>query len=173
MLFVTDIDKHLFNTKDVTRIRELLKEQQNNIDPITGLEIPPKQAVLDHCHQTQYVRAVLHRQSNAVFGKIENLWKRYLQWWYTGTLSDFLRGCADYLDTEHKQEYIHPAFMKMLQVKFNKLSEGKKQEFLLRVGEEKGCNGKERKLYFKKFLLKRTHTMKQVEDLLKEIQGER
>jgi len=161
---VTDIDKHLFNTKDVTRIRELLKEQQNNIDPITGLEIPPKQAVLDHCHQTQYVRAVLHRQSNAVLGKIENLWKRYLQWWYTGTLSDFLRGCANYL--------VHPAFMKMLQVKFNKLSEGKKQEFLLRVGEEKGCNGKERKLYFKKFLLKRTHTMKQVEDLLKEIQDE-
>lgn len=162
--------EHLYTTKDVAKVRDQLKEKQQHIDPITKLEIPPKQAVLDHCHKTQFVRAVLHRQSNAVLGKIENLWKRYLQWWYTGTLSDFLRGCADYLDTEHKQEYIHPAFMKMLQVKFNKLSEGKKQEFLLRVGEEKGCNGKERKLNFKKFLLKRTYTMKQVEDLLKEIQ---
>lgn len=169
---MTELSKHLYNTKDVTRIREILKQQQNNIDPITGLEIPPKQAVLDHCHQTQYVRAVLHRQSNAVLGKIENLWKRYLSWWYTGTLSDFLRGCADYLDTEHQQEYIHPSFMKMLQVRFNKLNEGKKQEFLLKVNEEKGCNGTQRKLLFKKFLLKRTYTMKQVEDLLKEIENE-
>jgi len=169
---MTELSKHLYNTKDVTRIREILKHQQNSIDPITGLEIPHNQAVLDHDHTTQFVRAVLHRQTNAVLGKIENLEKRYLSWWYNGTLADFLRGCADYLDTEHKQEYVHPSFMKCLQVRFNRLSEPKKQQFLLRVGEEKGCNANQRKLYFKKFLLKRTHTMKEVEDLLKEIESE-
>jgi hypothetical protein len=167
---MTEVSKHLYNTKDVSRVRELLYEEQEGVDPITGLIIPINQRVLDHCHDTQYVRAVLHRQTNAVLGKIENLWTRYLSWWYTGTLSDFLRGCADYLEKEHNQEYIHPSFMKTLQVKFNKLNEGKKQEFLLKVNEEKGCNGTQRKVLFKKFLLKRTHTMKQVEDLLKEIQ---
>ena len=70
--------KHLYTTKDVAEVRTLLKERQSNIDPITGLDIPSKQHVLDHNHNTQFVRAVLHRQSNAVLGKIENLWSRYL-----------------------------------------------------------------------------------------------
>lgn len=162
--------EHLYTTKDVAKVRDELKEKQQHIDPITKLEIPPKQAVLDHCHKTQFVRAVLHRQSNAVLGKIENMWVRYLSWWYSGTLPDFLRGCADYLEKEHPQEYIHPSFIKHLQVKFIKLNEGKKQEFLLKVNEEKGCNSKERKLIFRKFVLKRTHSMKEIELLLKEIE---
>lgn len=163
---MTDIDKHLFNTKDVAKVREQLYKEQGGIDPITGLEIPSNQKVLDHCHQTQYVRAVLHRQSNAVLGKIENLWKRYLQWWYTGTLSDFLRGCADYLDTEHPKEYLHPAFIKSLQVQFNKLNEKQKQNVLSHYGLEKGCNGNQRKVIFKKFILKRTHSMIEILDVI-------
>ena len=38
--------EHLYTTKDVARVRDKLKQEQNNLDPITGLEIPDKQAVL-------------------------------------------------------------------------------------------------------------------------------
>jgi len=62
--------EHLYTTKDVARVRDKLKKEQNSIDPITRLEIPDKQAVLDHCHDSQFVRAVLHRQTNAVLGNM-------------------------------------------------------------------------------------------------------
>ena len=154
--------EHLYTTKDVVRVRDELYKEQGGIDLITGLKIPDKQAVLDHCHDSQFVRAVLHRQTNAVLGKIENLEMRFLSWWYDGTLSDFLRGCADYLDKEHEQKYLHPAFIKKLQVQFNKLNEKQKQNILLHFNEEKGCNGTQRKLIFKKFILKRTHSMNEI-----------
>ena len=158
---------HLYTTKDVQKVREKLYEEQEGVDPITGLIIPANQKVLDHCHDSQFVRAVLHRQTNAVLGKIENLETRYLSWWFDGTLSDFLRGCADYLDKQHEQKYLHPAFIKKLQVQFNKLNEKQKQEVLRELGEEIGCNGKERKVIFKKFVLKRTHTMQEILDIIK------
>ena len=161
---------HLYTTKDVQKVREKLYEEQEGVDPITGLIIPANQKVLDHCHDSQFVRAVLHRQTNAVLGKIENLEMRYLSWWFDGTLSEFLRGCADYLDKQHEQKYLHPAFIKKLQVQFNKLNEKQKQEVLRELGEETGCNGKERKLLFKKFVLKRTHTMQEILDIIEEKQ---
>ena len=158
--------EHLYTTKDVARVRDKLKKEQNGIDPITRLEIPDKQSVLDHCHDSQFVRAVLHRQTNAVLGKIENAYIRYIKWWYDGTLSNFLRGCADYLDKEHEQKYLHPAFIKKLQVQFNKLNEIQKQNVLSYFGEENGCNAAQRKLYFKKFVLKRTHSMNEILEVI-------
>ena len=164
---MTDLDKHLYTTKDVQKVREQLYRDQEGIDPITGLPIPDKQKVLDHDHSNHYVRAVLHRQTNAVLGKIENLWTRYLSWWFTGTLSDFLRGCADYIEKEHPKEYLHPAFIKSLQVQFNKLNEKQKQNVLSNFGLEKCCNGHQRKVIFKKFILKRTHSMTEILDVIK------
>ena len=164
---MTDLDKHLYTTKDVQKVREQLYRDQEGIDPITRLPIPDKQKVLDHDHSNHYVRAVLHRQTNAVLGKIENLWTRYLSWWFTGTLSDFLRGCADYIEKEHPKEYLHPAFIKSLQVQFNKLNEKQKQNVLSHYGLENGCNIKERRVIFKKFILKRTHSMNEILDVIK------
>ena len=163
---IEDDVEHLYTAKDVQRIREQLLKEQGGRDLITGLVIPPKQSVLDHCHDSQFVRAVLHRQTNAVLGKIENLEMRFLSWWYDGTLSDFLRGCADYLDKEHEQKYLHPAFIKKLQVQFNKLNEKQKQNVLSYFGEENGCNATQRKLYFKKFTLKRTHSMNEILEVI-------
>lgn len=161
-----DLDNHLYTTKDVQKVREHLYKEQEGIDPITGLLIPEKQKVLDHDHSNHFVRAVLHRQTNAVLGKIENLWTRYLAWWYVGTLSEFLRGCADYIEKEHPKEYLHPAFIKSLQVQFNKLNEKQKQNVLSHFGVDKGCNGTQRKLYFKKFILKRTCSMNEILEVI-------
>lgn len=167
------MQEQLYTTADVKRIREKLFEEQCAVDPITGLIIPAKQAVLDHCHQTQYVRAVLHRQTNAVLGKVENMWTRYLSWWYIGTLPDFLRGCADYLDKQHPQDYLHPSFLKHLQVQFNKLNEKQKQNVLTGMGADAGTNASQRKALFNKTLLQREHTFDQVLELIeKEIIGD-
>lgn len=147
--------KTLYNTADVKEVRDKLYEQQKGIDPITGMKIPEDQKVLDHCHKTQYVRAVLHRQSNAVCGKLENLWTRYLGWWYTGTLSDFLRGCADYLEKEHPQEYVHPKWTKKVTAEFNKLTSVQRTAVLAAFTDELGKNDTERKKIFKKLLTKK------------------
>ena len=43
---IEDDVEHLYTTKDVARVRDKLKQEQSNLDPITGLKIPDKQAVL-------------------------------------------------------------------------------------------------------------------------------
>lgn len=164
---------HLYSTTDVAKVRAQLTKEQNGVDPITGLLIPDKQHVLDHDHQTQFVRAVLHRQTNAVLGKIENMWKRYLAWWYTGTLSQFLRGCADYLDKTHPQKYIHPSFIKHVSTQFNKLNEKQKASVLEKMESPIGANGKQRKLLFTKAVKAKKHTMQEILDIIeKEIRSE-
>lgn len=157
---------HLYSAKDVQVVREKLLSDQEGLDLITGLPIPQKQAVLDHDHNTNFVRGVLHRQTNAFLGKLENAYIRYIKWWYVGTLSEFLRGCADYIEKEHPKEYLHPAFIKSLQVQFNKLNEKQKQSVLSYYGLENGCNMKERRLIFKKFILKRTHSMNEILEVM-------
>ena len=117
------------------------------------------------------MRGVLHRQTNAFLGKLENAYIRYIKWWYVGTLSEFLRGCADYIEKEHPKDYLHPAFIKSLQVQFNKLNEKQKQNVLSYFGEDKGCNGNQRKVIFKKFILKRTHSMTEILDVIKKEKG--
>lgn len=151
--------KHLYSPKDVQVTRQKLLDDQDGVDPVTGLIIPCNQAVLDHDHGTQFVRAVLHRQTNTALGKLENMFPRYLSWWYTGTLSQFLRGCADYLDKTHPQDYVHPAFVKHLLVQFNKLTEGQKKNVLLHFNSPIGANGKQRKELFTKVIKRKEHGM--------------
>jgi hypothetical protein len=67
---------------------------QRGIDPITGRQITDP--VLDHCHKTGHVRAVLQRWTNGVFGRLEN-WASRLG----GEMDPvvFLRASADYIET--------------------------------------------------------------------------
>jgi len=129
----------LRTTKDVARVRANLLEEQNGLDACTGLPIPKEQAVLDHCHDDeQFVRAVLHRQTNAAIGKIENFYKRLLAFWYSGTLPDFLRQAADYLEKQPDTRYRHPGWMKKAQTKFNKLSASNQRQLLQDLGQDTG-----------------------------------
>lgn len=143
----------LYTIKDVQNVRNKLLEEQEGKDLLTGLEIPNKQAVLDHSHDNnQYVRAVLHRQSNAALGKIENLYTRYLSYWYPNDLSTFLRQCADYLELEQDDRYRHPGWIKKVQTFFNKLKEADKDKVLVSLGSAKGSNSKDRKDKLKKLI---------------------
>lgn len=163
--------EHLYNPKDVQKAREKLLKEQGGLDLLTGLEIPPGKACLDHDHSTQYVRGVLHRQSNAVLGKIENLWTRYLSYWYSGTLQDFLRQAADYLDRESDTRYLHPAWQKKLQTMFNTLPEASKKAVLSDLGQDQGGNSTERKKLFKKALMTRKFEFEKVKELILKRKG--
>lgn len=159
---------HLFTVAEIKDTREKLLAEQGGIDAMTGIEIPKGKAVLDHCHDTQYVRGVLHRQSNVMLGKIENGFMRYVKYWYEGSLSDFLRGAADYLDAGVDERYIHPSWMKKSQTEFNKLSEKNKNALLGFLGLPHGNNSTERKEIFKKGLLSREITFDAVLSALDE-----
>lgn len=158
--------KDLYTTSDVKKVREALLLEQNNLDSVTGLEIPQKQAVLDHCHNSQYVRAVLHRQVNASLGKIENLWIRYLKHWYPYDLSTFLRQCADYIEKEPDKRFYHPGWIKKVNASFNKLSAKEQDRVLTALGSVKGSNSTQRKELFKRKLLTKSFSFDTIKSFI-------
>ena len=167
----TKPSRTLYTPADVQEVRHLLLKQQNGLDALTGLPIPDKQAVLDHCHQTQYVRGVLHRQSNAVLGKLENMYIRYLSWWYKGTLAEFLRKAADYLDRKQPKEYVHTGWLKRVKIDFNKLNAAGKDSVLKQLGSPAGKNEDERKKLFSKVLLTKEHNFDTIQSLILHTKG--
>lgn len=159
--------EHLYTPTDVRKTRQKLLEEQGGTDALTGLPLASKDAVLDHNHKTHYVRGVIHRQANAVLGKIENMWTRYLKFWYTGTLSSFLRSCADYLERRDDHRYIHPGWLRGCQTKFNALNESQKKKVLVALAQPEGDNAKQRKELFRKALNSKRFTLTQIEHILK------
>ncbi|MGB0273596.1 MAG: endonuclease domain-containing protein, partial [Opitutales bacterium] len=81
--------------------------------------------VLDHCHSSGAVRGVLHRQSNAFLGKIENAWKRYCKRSSNVELAEALRNMADYLDAPD-MDILHPVGATQLISKFRSKNNNKK-----------------------------------------------
>ncbi len=163
----------LYNTTDVKHVREQLIKEQNNKCLVTGLDIPPKQHVLDHTHDdTQLVRGVLHRQVNAFLGKAENAYMRLMQWWYPNDLPALLRECADYLEREEDTRFRHNGWIKKVNTAFNKLKESDKDKVLELMGLEKGKNGAERKKLFQKGILTKNYDYDTIRTFIGEIANE-
>ena len=156
----------LYSTTDVAKVRSLLLTEQDGCDKLTGLPIPQGQAVCDHSHKTQYVRGVLHRQSNAVLGKIENLWTRYLSYWYNGTLAQFLRQAANYLELKEEDRYVHPAWIKRVTIDFGKLKAEQQSNVLTKMQIAHSGNSASRKLHFTKALKTKQFTFEQIKEYL-------
>lgn len=161
--------RELYNPKDKAEVRDLLLKEQNNKCAITGLPLDKTQAVLDHAHDDEmFVRGVTSRAANSAIGVIENAWKRYLQWWYSGSLSDFLRHCAVYLERPVDKRFRHDHWLKKSLILFNKLPEGAKKEVLHLMGRPQGGNANERKKLFKSALMTRKFTYEQVKQMINE-----
>ena len=143
----------LYNATDVKKVREALTEEQGNIDALTKLPIESKQHCLDHNHDTMKVRAVLARQSNAALGKIENIWTRYLSYWYPHDLPTFLEQSAEYLRKPDDDRWNHPHWIKKVNTLFNKLNESTKDKVLNALGCDKCKNATERKKAFQSAIL--------------------
>lgn len=94
--------------------RDILIKRQGNKCPICGgslLAVTSTNRVVDHDHDTGYIRGVLCRGCNGGIGKVENLIKSYCKAGNnTYYIVKTLRNLADYLDL-HKTpqtEWIYP-----------------------------------------------------------------
>lgn len=159
----------LYTTKDVAVVRAQLIEEQESLCALTRTEILPRQAVTDHNHQSLFVRGVLNRATNSVLGKIENAYARYLAHWWKGSLSDFLRLAANYLEEPDNLRWRHPHWIKKVKTSFNKLNEAQKSKVLIGLGYEDGANGKARKEIFAKVVLDRELGYEVINNKIKDI----
>lgn len=160
----------LYTTKDTTRIRELLLEEQQGLDLLTGLEIPKGKSVLDHQHFDElFVRGVLHRNCNSALGRIENTFTRDLSWWYPYSLSEFLRQAATYLEREPDTRYRHNSFIKRLKTDFNKLNANQQKDVLKIFGVVEGGNINFRKKLFNEIVLDRENGFCYIRDVINQV----
>lgn len=86
-------------------------------------------SVVDHCHDTGLIRGVLHRQSNAWAGKIENSWKRFGRNNSKSPLPDALRALADYLENA-RTDVMHPVGLTQKCKRFSRLPKDKQLKIL-------------------------------------------
>ena len=61
---------------EIKKYREQELKKQNGLCLLCREPLDIKEAVLDHCHTTGYIRGILHRGCNCLLGKIENNLKR-------------------------------------------------------------------------------------------------
>jgi hypothetical protein len=161
------LTKDLYTTKDVEVVRNQMLEAQKGVDPITKEPIKVNQAVLDHCHDSQKVRAAISRQSNSWEGLVFNAYKRCMAWYTDKPLAELLRNLADYLEQDYSNNPHHPGWLKKVGTEFNKLSEGAKDRALINLGSAVGKNSKERKVLFGKVIKSKRFTFKEILEMLK------
>lgn len=146
----------LFTPTDVAKIRALLLKEQGNLCAITKVPIKPSDTHTDHRHDAeQLVRGAVNKHANMLLGKLENLQVRYLNHWYAGSLSDFLRQCADYLDRPIDRRFRHPNWIKKTITEFNKLKVSEQNNVLIALGQPRGVNLVERRKLLNKAILTR------------------
>ena len=164
--------RELYTPKDKAEVRDFLLKEQNNKCALTGLPLDKSQAILEHAHDDEmFVRGVTSRAANSLLGVIENNFKRYMAWWFSGTISEFLRQCAQYLERPHDKRFRHDHWLKKCSILFNKLPEGVKKEVLHELGQTQGGNAAERKKLFRKALMTRQFNYDQIKKLIQEKKG--
>ena len=159
----------LYTAADVKKVKALLYDEQGGKCALSGVAVKLSDCHTDHAHdEEQLVRGTLYKQSNMGLGKLEGLWTRYLAYWYPGTLSDFLRQAAEYLERPKDTRFRHNGWIKKIGTEFNKLKEPSKDAVLQALGQPKGSNAKQRKELFRKSVLSRQFGYEFLKDLIKE-----
>lgn len=162
----------LYNPKDKSEVRDKLLREQGGRCALTKLPLDKSQSVTDHAHDDEmFVRGVISRSSNSLLGVIENGYRRYMAWWYSGTLPDFLRQCAEYLERPKDTRYRHDQWLKKLGILYNTLNEAGKKEVLQSMNQHQGNNATERKALFRKALLTKKFTYEDTWNLINETKG--
>lgn len=124
--------------KDLKTLREKWHDEQSKICPLFDKECSYDEVTLDHYHALKsegpdektgrgLCRGVIHKQANAIEGKITNAFRRYGGDKHIDIVS-FLRKLADYLEKNkiHTEErWIHPSEEpkppKLMKSSYNKL----------------------------------------------------
>ena len=136
---------------DTKEIRKELLKKQGGIDPITGLTITSP--VVDHCHFSGHIRAVLQREVNSFEGKVVNAYNRYIK--HLGVPFDVvLNGIIDYHNMDYTGNPIHHSeITKMVNKIAYHLKSGEQKELVLKYYPDVDVkNVKQRKKYIREIL---------------------
>jgi hypothetical protein len=120
--------------------------------PILGIALDDAQAVLDHDHESGLVRGVIHRQANALLGKIENFHKTFLSKLGIEDIRPVLGAMVDWMEADYSDQPIHPNGVKKLISRFKARNASDQKAFLETVGIEPGNNSKERTAQFRRWI---------------------
>lgn len=104
--------------KEVPDLRKRLLAAQRGICPICGKGILPKDAVLDHDHETGRCRQVLHRTCNSIEGRVLSWLKRNGQGVRPITM---LRNLLDYWMQDYEEQPFHPTHKSDIEKEATKL----------------------------------------------------
>ena len=104
------------NPNNLPNIKKYLVNKQLGKCPITGRDLRSMtdvNVVVDHSHQTGYIRAALPRAINALEGKLRNLLIRWGGCKSETEIIQMLRGFADYLDLHRvpQTHWSHPTHL--------------------------------------------------------------
>lgn len=164
----------LYTASDIKKVRDVLSQEQEGNDAITGLPLKNGRPCADHAHDDeQLVRGVLLHEVNAFLGKIENAHKRHINYWLKDrTLAQLLRQVANYLEKPKDSRYRHNGWIKKINTWFNALSESQKKFVLRELGQPEGNNSKERKALFQKSLLTKQFSFDTIRTIIDQAKGE-
>lgn len=162
----------LYTAKEIAAVRALLSKEQNGLSAMTGL--PLSSPVTDHCHSAenhQLVRAVINSKENVALGRIEGLYARYVGYWYEGTYPEFLRLVADYIERGVDRRYRHSMWIAKINTLFFSLPTAKQDELLVKLGQPRGKNQKERKKYLQKAILSKNFGYTALRQMIESTKG--
>ena len=104
--------------KEVPDLRKKLLAAQNGRCPLCGKMILPKDAVLDHDHDTGRCRQVLHRTCNGIEGRVLSWLRRNGQGVKPITM---LRNLLDYWMQDYEEQPFHPTHKSDIEEEATKL----------------------------------------------------
>ena len=110
--------------------------------------------MVDHDHKTGKVRGVVHRQGNALMGKVENYYLRFMAKMDVGDLRTVLNRIVEWMEANYEHMPLHPDGTKKLISQFRARKAKDQQAFLETVGIEPAKTGAERTKQFRAWLMR-------------------
>ena len=97
---------------EIKATRESMYRKQKGVCLLCGHKIVADYAVLDHCHHTGFVRAVIHSDCNILLGKVENYTSRNGKRMQTEKrVEGALENMYAYMSADYTDNPLHPKHM--------------------------------------------------------------
>lgn len=129
-------------------------DNKPDICPLLGIPLSQEDAVVDHDHKTGKVRGVVHRQGNALMGKVENYYLRFMAKLDVGDLRQVLIRIVEWMETNYDHMPLHPDGAKKLVSQFRARKAKDQETFLEAVGIDPAKTGVERTKQFRAWLMR-------------------
>lgn len=136
-----------------TDLKQWRRDNKPDFCPLLGVRLSQEDAVVDHDHKTGHVRGVVHRQANALMGKIENYYLRFMAKMDVGDLRVVLNRIVEWIEDDYEHMPLHPNGAKKLVNQFRARKAADQITFLETVGLEPAKTSKLRTEQFRKWLM--------------------